>query len=378
MTSIIADNITSPLGWTTSQNMQALYQETSGLTFHYSDRLNLKHHSAIIKSSELNALWVQYDNGTSYTKLEQLSIHSISDALGQTQLDIAQKDVLFVFATVKGNIELLDRRKETAVPFSRRYLFDTALAVSEYFKNPNPPIVISNACISGVLAIITGKRILESQSYKHVVVVGCDVISDFTLSGFNALKAMSLEMCKPFDKDRKGINLGEACGTIILSSELNGTDISLKGGSVSNDANHMSGPSRTGEGMYQVINNSIKDIDLPIDYISAHGTGTLFNDDMESIAISRHNLTETPTNSLKGYWGHTLGAAGIIESIATYHSILDKKLILSKGCEEKGTVQEINIIQETTSKSINCALKIAAGFGGCNASIIFKKASNGS
>src|SRR6185436_18114346 len=112
----------------------------------------------------------------------------------------------------------------------------------------NKPVVVSNACISGLLAIIIGYRLIQSCQYDQAVVVGADEISKFVLSGFESFQAISSVPCKPFDAARSGINLGEGAGTVILSSDKNfSRGIKITGGSVSNDANHISGPSRTGE-----------------------------------------------------------------------------------------------------------------------------------
>lgn len=370
---IIGDNIISPLGWDTASNFSALVSEKTGLRRHHSERLGFDHFSGLVDSSELEKRFSELPTTRDYTRLEKMAILSASSALVDTGLNTAAEDVLFIISTTKGNISLLDQPSDFSK--DRLLLHKLGQMISQYFKNKVRPLIISNACISGVLAIIQAKRLLERSNYNHIVVIGLDEVSDFTLSGFNCLKALSHEQCKPFDKNRAGINLGDACATMILSRELKGNNIELRGGAVSNDANHISGPSRTGEGMLQVINRSLADLkdNTPIDFISAHGTATLYNDDMESIAFDRTGLSEIPANSYKGYWGHTLGAAGIIESVATYHSILEQKLIVSKGITEPGTVKPLNVITEGRDQEINTALKVASGFGGCNASIIYKR-----
>ena len=110
-----------------------------------------------------------------------------------------------------------------------------------------------------------------------------------------------------------------------------------------------------------------------IGYISAHGTGTLYNDEMEAIAFQQTHLSTIPMNSLKGFWGHTLGAAGIIESVATLLSLKNNILISSAGFSEPGVSAPVNIIRNSESASITKALKTASGFGGCNAAAIFEK-----
>ncbi|PLX10405.1 MAG: beta-ketoacyl synthase, partial [Marinilabiliales bacterium] len=150
----------------------------------------------------------------------------------------------------------------------------------------------------------------------------------------------------------------------------------FRGGSNSNDANHISGPSRNGDGLYFAIRNAFEQADktdTKIDYISAHGTATPYNDEMESKAINLAKLNHVPVNSLKGYWGHTLGAAGIIESIAGIHSIKQNCLIQSIGYSEHGVSEPLNIIQNFEEKEINNFLKTASGFGGSNAAVYFSE-----
>jgi 3-oxoacyl-[acyl-carrier-protein] synthase-1 len=231
------------------------------------------------------------------------------------------------------------------------------------------------------LAIILGKRLLEENRYDTIIVSGADIMTNFVVSGFQSFKAVSNEVCKPYDASRDGISLGEACGTIVLTNDRSKiqdpqSSIIVKGGASSNDANHISGPSRTGEGLILAIEKTLVEAKMnasEIDFISGHGTATLYNDEMESQAISTTNLQDVPMNSLKSYFGHTLGAAGIIESIIGIHSMKNNTLIGTYNYKEPGVTKPVNIIKETTEKKVNNCLKTAAGFGGCNAAVLFVK-----
>jgi 3-oxoacyl-[acyl-carrier-protein] synthase-1 len=199
------------------------------------------------------------------------------------------------------------------------------------------------------------------------------------LSGFNSFKALSDEPCRPYDAARKGITLGEGCGTLLLTSDenlLNKNDkkIIVAGGSVSNDANHISGPSRTGEELALAVTNAIKEAKCgtAIDFISAHGTATVFNDEMESKAFSVAGLQNVPLNSMKGFFGHTLGAAGVIEAVVTLETMKRNVLLPSPGFQNSGVSEQLNIITQTEMREVNTSLKTASGFGGCNAAVIFK------
>lgn len=245
-----------------------------------------------------------------------------------------------------------------------------------HFPTSNEPIIISNACISGVVALNLAAQYIQSERYDDCFVIGIDAISDFVIYGFQSLFALSDEMCQPFDKTRKGINLGEACGIIHLTSRKEKAFcVEYVSGKTSNDANHISGPSRTGEGLFRAVSNALKEAEISatdIDFISAHGTGTIFNDDMESIAFNRLGMQGIPLNSMKGYFGHTLGAAGVIETLICMLSMEHSMLFKSLGFEEQGTPESLNILSENQEKKCQYVLKTASGFGGGNAVLILK------
>jgi 3-oxoacyl-[acyl-carrier-protein] synthase-1 len=241
------------------------------------------------------------------------------------------------------------------------------------FRAVNAPLIISNACISGVMAVNTAADYLLAGKYQHIVIIGIDVLSDFVINGFQSLFALSDEPCRPFDKDRKGISLGEACGVIVLSRQKSLLAARYCGGACSNDANHISGPSRTGEGLFRAIHKTLKRAEInvgAVQFINAHGTGTLYNDEMESIAFNRLAMNHLPVNSLKGYFGHTLGAAGIIEIIACLLSMEHQILFPSLGFKNQGTSVPLNILEATCMTEINVVLKTASGFGGGNAALV--------
>ena len=183
--------------------------------------------------------------------------------------------------------------------------------------------------------------------------------------------------CRPFDAARDGINLGEGAGTVILTSnKAYSSGVKAAGGSVSNDANHISGPSRTGEELYIAIRKALQASAITankIGFISAHGTATLFNDEMEAKAISLAGMQDIPVNSLKGYYGHTLGAAGLIESIISMQSLKENLLIPTKGFENTGVSQPVNVCSSLYKSLAQHFLKTASGFGGCNAAMVFSK-----
>jgi 3-oxoacyl-[acyl-carrier-protein] synthase-1 len=375
---IASDNILSPLGSTTDENFSQLTKNVSGIKQHSNTMISVGPFYASLFDN--NTRFKIGNHNRFYTKFEQLLISSIQDALQKIGIEKIDKKTVLIISSTKGNISLLETEKYNLELRKRISLHHSAKLVAEYFHFTNAPLVVSNACISGLVGIITAMRLIQSGLYEHAVVAGADVISKFVLSGFQSFQAISSAPCKPFDKDRDGINLGEGAAAIILSSNKKyANEIKITGGATSNDANHISGPSRTGEELSQVINKVIHDASVSandINFISAHGTATIYNDEMEAKAFSLANLQGVPVNSLKAYYGHTLGAAGLIESIITIQSMKKNIVLPSKGFQQKGVTTGINICNTLQHVSLKNCLKTASGFGGCNAAVVFSKASH--
>lgn len=369
---IVSDNITSPIGATTADNFEQLKAGVSGIKLHTDGNMAAEPFYASL--FERNA----FANNATHTKFEQLLIASIAQALKETDIDTTDKKTGLIISSTKGNISLLETEAHTPELNKRIALHTSAKLVAAHFGFVNQPIVVSNACISGILGILTAMRMIQSGRYETVVVSGADVISKFILSGFRSFNAISAQPCKPFDADRDGITLGEGAATIILSAKPKyAGEIQVMGGATRNDANHISAPSRTGEELAQAIGASLKEAGLSstaIDFISAHGTATVYNDEMEAKAITLSGLQTTPVNSLKGFYGHTLGAAGLIESIISIQSLKENIIIPTPGFKHTGVPTPVNVCTQLISKPLKTCLKTASGFGGCNGAVIFNKA----
>jgi 3-oxoacyl-[acyl-carrier-protein] synthase-1 len=307
----IGHSIISPLGEGSQANIQAVQEGRSGLKIHTQRFVDVEPFCASL-----------FDTPQQFVPLCIRSIEMASRGL-----DLASPSTIFILSTTKGNN--LD-------------LLTPAQVIASHFGNPNAPIVVSCACTSGVCAQITAKRLLEAGMYQTAVVVGCDIQTRFIVSGFQAFKALSPEPCLPFSPERKGLNLGEAAATIIYSAQpTENAYWTLEAGSIHNDANHLSAPSRTGEGAFRCLQEVLEGYQPEdIDLIGVHGTATLYNDDMERIALQRAGLDNRPISALKPIFGHTMGAAGVVETI------------IGTGLLLHGTF-----------------IKMLSGFGGVNAAI---------
>ena len=208
----IADNVLSPLGATTAENYQAMKD----------GRSSLKHYVSFSGREEDNFVASRFSNEqrkqlmvSGLTWFESLVYHSIKQALSECPSGVITDRTQLILSTTKGNIDhLASSNYENLLPA------ESALRIARLIGVTTQPLVVSDACISGVAAIITAQRLLDLQCCDVAIVTGCDIISHFVVSGFQSLKALSPEPCRPFDIERIGLNLGEAAATMILSNEM--------------------------------------------------------------------------------------------------------------------------------------------------------------
>lgn len=371
------NNIVSSLGFTSNLVVQNVQNEVSGLQY-INDQSILPDpfYTSLIPTDDLQMAFNLLKPKQAFTRLEQMMITSLNKVIVSSNLKLNER-VGLIISTTKGNIDALDTTN--SFPNERAYLSTLGKQIKDFFGFENEALVVSNACVSGILAVAIAKRYIAQGIYDHVFITSGDVISEFILSGFNSFQALSTEPCKPYDAFRSGINIGEVSASVLITKDtMNLPDEAVKilGEGSCNDANHISGPSRTGEGLFRSMKSAFSQAEIPInsiDYISAHGTATIFNDEMEAIAFNRMQLSNIPLNSLKGYFGHSLGASGLVETIVGMHSLKNNVLYKSLGFESLGVSKVINVIKETTSKNLQTFLKTASGFGGCNTAVIFQK-----
>lgn len=256
--------------------------------------------------------------------------------------------------------------------------------VAELFGIKGYATTISTACSSGANAIMLGARLIKNGIVDRVIAGGTDALSLFTYNGFKSLMVVDPEICRPFDKNRAGMNLGEGAGIIILETP----DSALKRGKKplamlsgyanANDAFHPTATSPDGNGPWLSMSKAIKNAGIlprQIDYINVHGTGTENNDTTEAIAMSRvfgENLP--PFSSTKSYFGHTLGAAGGVEAVVSVLSLTRKvifpNLFFRHPMDEMPLVPVTEIL---TNRPVRNVLSNSFGFGGNNTSLVFSE-----
>lgn len=370
MINVLATNITSPLGFTTEQNYKVVLSGTSALK-RYEGLWGLPEPFAASLFTEEQKAALSIEG---YTFFEALAIHSIRTALTYTKLGNDFSRIVLILSTTKGNIESLGEE--------RYYPSEAAQRIAEAIGLTTKPIVVCNACVSGLSAQLLANNLLSAGLYDYAIVVGAEVQSKFIVSGFQSLKAVSDEPCRPFDIERIGLNPGEAAATIIFAAP----SIPLPwrwgqkeawhfvAGASRNDAFHNISPSPQGNGLTSAIKAAMKGQDKSkLATVCVHGTATLYNDQMESVAIQKAGLSDIPLSALKGYYGHTMGAAGVLETILTMIATDDGIVLGSKGFTELGVSEKVSISNEPQKTNKTDFLKIMSGFGGCNVAALYSK-----
>ncbi len=373
------------LGQGVDKNLDALVNGESGVNKSTSLRVTQSSVTAGLIPEEIYGELERQFGKDAETRAELLAIASI-DAL-KWNPDVHTG---LVIASAKGNIALIENKHYADaedVKSDASVMFGSMgeHIASRFGIERKDVFVISNACISGVSAIAAARRMILAGRYSQMIVVGVDVQNRFITSGFASFKSLSSELCRPYDASRCGLNLGEACGAMLLTAwpavqsktnPLRRPIVSIDGGAMTDDANHISGPSRTGDGLFFAMRKAMEEAGVTseqIDVLQMHGTATAYNDEMESKAVALAGLENVPAQSLKPYFGHTMGASGVIETIILAEEMKRGIFVGTKGFETLGVPMPVNVSSENRNISGDgtvYGLKTASGFGGTNAAVL--------
>jgi 3-oxoacyl-[acyl-carrier-protein] synthase II len=232
---------------------------------------------------------------------------------------------------------------------------------------------INAACASATVGVALAAQYIAEGRYNHVLVAGADMVNRFVYYGFAALKAMREAVCQPFDFNRAGLSLGDGAVALYLSAERH-SDLVVTGYGITNDANHITGPSRDGSGLALALQKAIAMAGLEprdIQAFCAHGTGTRFNDAMEILAAQTvFGEDMPPIFGVKGAVGHTLGAAGGIEVALCGNCLAEKVLPATVGCCNP---ESTAVVLEKTDFAGKNILTSNSGFGGVNAAVLMER-----
>lgn len=374
MLKVVSTNIVSPLGMSSQENWHAVMQGRSALRrLENYKGIPLPFVASVFTPEQVEELAIE-----GFTRFESLAIRSVTEALTHTDLDVHGEMTIFILSTTKADVEELGFAAERDGDYHRPAL--SAQRIAEYVGIGGGAIVCCNACISGVSAQILADRLISTGHYDNAVVCGADLVSSFTASGFLSFKSLSNEACRPFDADRQGLNLGEAAATIVFTraDSLREGDWLFERGEMDNDAFHLSTPAPSGEGARKVLEAVMKGRDASeLAFVSAHGTATMFNDQMESVAIEKAGLSAVPLTALKGWFGHTLGASGVLEVILGMMAVSESVVLPLRGFREIGVSGKVNVSSELRATDKNSFLKMISGFGGCNAAALYRRVREG-
>ena len=290
-------------------------------------------------------------------------------------------DATLITATVKAgidNLESICRSKQA--DFQDVQLSSIADIVGAGLDLASNGLCVSASCASSTVAVAHGAALIESGLARSVLVCCADLITEFVFSGFSALKALSPFPCRPFDRDRQGLSLGEGAAALVLMGSEQARLENRKplgrvlGWGITNDATHITAPAKSGRGLVQAVDRSLKSAGLvpeAIAAVSAHGTGTVYNDLMELRAFRQlFGERKVPTHSIKGSIGHTLGAAGGIEVILGLKALAVRTVPPTVGFENPEDSARGRVSREPQAMTGDYLLTTNSGFGGVNAAIV--------
>jgi 3-oxoacyl-[acyl-carrier-protein] synthase II len=262
-------------------------------------------------------------------------------------------------------------------------LGSTAWSLADRYNLDGPIVSLSSACTSGLAAIAQAAEAIRMGETDCMLAGGADALSEFVVFGFGLLGALTSTRVRPYDRRRDGLALGEGAGVLVLEERrravYRGAPIlaEIAGCGSAGDAHHMRGPDPEGEGLSRAIAAALLDGGLPpgaVEFIAAHGTGTIQNDRMEARAIRREfgdAAARIPVTSNKPIVGHTLGAAGALATILCVKAITEGRIPPILDCEEPEAGTELDLVRGAVrSGPLGCALTIASGFAGHNAAIL--------
>lgn len=272
-----------------------------------------------------------------------------------------------------------DNKNPDIKPVNRFLANNPAIFIAGLYKCSGPAVTIANACSSGTDAVGLAKSWIENDLCDIVIAGGADELCRTTYLGFTSLLITSQEPCRPFDRNRKGLNLGEGAGIVIVESNRSSADRGItpfayvEGYGSSGDAHHPTAPHPEGSGLRRAIAIALGDAGLKVNdvaFINAHGTSTPDNDKVEGKVISDMFPDSVPVVSTKSYTGHTLGAAGGIEAVFTISALIDRQVPATAGFEEYDPDCAITPTTNNTRINGRTAISNSLAFGGNNSVLV--------
>ena len=340
------------------------------------------------RGGEIKKLPAVTDGVSTPCRASRLLVAAAHDLLDRTTLDASPRRIGVVVGTALGGVEELER----AVSDDRRLapavaaLYDSpAHALARQLGVDGPVMTVSTACASGATALGMAADLLYDDAADLVVAGGYDVLCRFVMRGFDALRSLTRERVRPFDRRRSGLLLGEGAGLVLLARErdVRGPRLGrLRGHASISDGTHVAAPDPEGGGLERAVRHAMADADVTaaeIEFVSAHGTATPLNDKIEAAVLRRVLGTRAvPVNSIKGALGHTMGAAATLEAIMALLAARDGVIPSTLGLDEPDPACELDhVMGGPRAVRPRVILSTSAGFGGCNAALVLEGAPRG-
>ena len=385
--------VVSALGIGVEENLNAIKSKTSGVKRNtlLSNLFRETHVGELSLTNEELKLKLGINSNEQIPRTALLGIIASKEALGDASLNSGLRSG-FINGSTVGGMDLtenyfreyfLENNHDNFKVTATHDIGSVTQIIADAMGDFGYVNTISTACSSSANTIMLGARMIKAGLIDRVIVGGTDAISNFTISGFRSLMIYDNELCTPFDNDRKGLNLGEGAGYLLLENEKSLKESKNKilgkvsGWNNSNDAFHQTGTSPNGDGAVKAMQGALKVAGLEaneIDYVNAHGTATPTNDQSESNALLRvFKDKKIAYSSTKGFTGHTLGASGGIESVYSILCLANQCVLPNIHWKTTMVGFENTPITEFTDAEVSHVMSNSFGFGGNSTSLIFSK-----
>jgi 3-oxoacyl-(acyl-carrier-protein) synthase len=315
----------------------------------------------------------------------QLLLAAAEDLLARSSIAAEPERIAVVLGTALGGVEQLERAMAPGggARHAMDALYDSpAHALARRLGARGPVMTVGAACAAGATALGTGADLLRADVVDAVIAGGYDALCRFVMRGFDALRSLTRDRVRPFDKRRTGLLLGEAAGLVLMTREdaSRGPRLGrLLGHASASDGSHVAAPDANGRGLELAIHSALDEAGLSADdveFVSAHGTGTLVNDRIEADVLRRvlgRRATQIPVNSIKGSIGHTMGAAAVLEAVMCLMAGREGVVPQTLGLEEPDPACELDhVIGAPRLVRPRISVSTSLGFGGCNAALVLE------
>jgi len=335
------------------------------------------------RGGEIKKLRAPRHGGLPRCRASALLTLAADDLLARATLDADPARVAVVVGTALGGVEEGERAlAERGARAAAAGLYDSpAHALARRLNARGPVLTVSTACASGATAMGVGADLLAAHATDLVVAGGYDVLCRFVMRGFDALRSLTRERVRPFDRRRSGLLLGEAAALVLMARDADGPRLRLGrllGHASSSDGSHIAAPHPEGRGLEHAVRGALDAAGVgsdAVDFVSAHGTGTPLNDKIETAVLRRvlgPRAGAVPVNAIKGALGHTMGAAATLEAIMCLLASRDGLVPGTAGFEEADPACDLDVSGTTRAARPRVSLSTSLGFGGCNAALVLE------